>query len=136
MSGRIIYFIIVLIFVLTTTAKDFASSLYLGVSYYFQHPFPGVLYSSSVLVSVPTVVFGLKFDAAGLFVLIIIEAIYITIYTLIYFKIKEINGEEKNRGINKIEEDLMEEEEEEIGKPEMDVIVIEDTEIQNESIRL
>lgn len=131
-EGKIIYFIIVLITVLTTTAKDFVWSLYLGVDGYIQR-FPGVLYSIFVLMTVPMLGFNLKFGAAGLFVLIIIEAIYITIYTLIYFSIKKIKEERRNTTINKMKEDLTEEEKEITRKPEVDVIVIENEEIQNES---
>lgn len=131
-EGKIIYFIIVLIFILTTTAKDFVWSLQ-GVSGYIQR-FPGVLYSCVALMTVPMLVFDLK-GTAMLWCIIILEVNYITIYTLIYFKIKKIKEEERNKRINKIEEDLMKEEEEKIRKPEVEIIVIEDREIQNEDTK-
>ena len=100
MFGRIIYFIIISIIIFTVNAKDF-DNLNKGVSSYFQR-YPGVLYTIFILTTVPMLGFDLEFGAVGLCVLIIIEAIYITIYTFIYLKIRKKQEEERNEIYEKI----------------------------------
>ena len=82
-----------LIIVFTVNAHDFDNLLNHGVNDYFQR-FPGVLYTSVVLTTVPMLGFDLRVEE-GLITLIILEAVYITIYTWAYFRIKKIKEEKR-----------------------------------------
>ena len=93
MLGRIIFLLIVLIIVFTVNAHDFDNLLNHGANDYFQR-FPGVLYTSVVLTTVPMLGFDLRVEE-GLITLIILEVVYITIYTWAYFRIRKKKKEEE-----------------------------------------
>lgn len=86
MLGRIIMFIILLVFVTIFTAMDI-SNLHNGIGGYIQRP-SGMLFAIVVLMVIPMVVFDLK-GGGEIGVTIILEVVYIAFYTWIYFKIKE-----------------------------------------------
>lgn len=86
MSDKVISFIILVFLIIVCNVHDFAN-LYQGSNRYIQRP-SGMLGTTLFLMAIPMVVFGLK-GTVMLWVIIILEVIYITIYTLIYFKIKE-----------------------------------------------
>ena len=92
MLGRIIMFIVLLVFVTIFTAMDI-SNLHNGIGGYIQR-YPGVLYTSVVLTTVPMLGFDLRVEE-GLITLIILEAVYITIYTVAYFRIRKRKKEEE-----------------------------------------
>lgn len=95
MLGRIIFFLIVLIIVFTVNAHDFDNLLNHGVTDYFQR-FPGVLYTSFVLIYVPMLVFDIR--GKGMYIaIIVLEAVYITIYTWAYFRIRKKKKEKEAR---------------------------------------
>ena len=93
MLGRIIYFAIVLVIIFTVNAYDFVN-LKQGVEHRFIQRYPGVLYTSVVLTTVPMLGFDLRVEE-GLITLIILEVVYITIYTWVYFRIRKEKKEEK-----------------------------------------
>lgn len=93
MLGRIIYFVIVLIIIFTVNAYDFVN-LIQGVEHRFIQRYPGVLYTSVVLTTVPMLGFDLRVEE-GLITLIILEAVYITIYTWAYFRIRKKKRKKK-----------------------------------------
>ncbi len=93
MLGRIIYFFIVLIFIFMANAHDFDNLVNHGVNDYIQR-YPGVLYTSVVLTTVPMLGFDLRVEE-GLITLIILEVVYITIYTVAYFRIRKRKKEEE-----------------------------------------
>ena len=129
MAGRIIFFIIIIVFIFTANASDFDSLLNGGEYRYFQR-FPGVLYTIFALMMIP-LAFDLEFDEGGLWVIIILEAIYITIYTWLYFRIRKRKEEERIKRRNKIKEDRMNRELDLMKKTE-NSIVVKDEEVQNE----
>lgn len=92
MLGRIIMFIILLVFVTTFTAMDI-SNLRNGIGGYIQRP-SGMLFTIVALMVIPMVVFDLK-GTVEIGVTIIFEVIYISFYTWIYFKIKEERNNSK-----------------------------------------
>ena len=93
MLGRIIFLLIVLIIVFTVNAHDFDNLLNHGANDYFQR-FPGVLYTSFVLIFVPMLVFDIR--GKGMYItIIVLEAVYITIYTWAYFRIRKKKKEEE-----------------------------------------
>ncbi len=93
MIGKIMYFLIVLIFIFVANAHDFDNLLNHGEDDYIQR-YPGVLYTSAILMTIPMLVFDLRVEE-GLITLIILEVVYITIYTLAYFRIKKIKEEKR-----------------------------------------
>lgn len=93
MLGRIIYFAIVLVIIFTVNAYDFVN-LKQGVEHRFIQRYPGVLYTSVVLTTVPMLGFDLRVEE-GLITLIILEVVYIAIYTWVYFRIRKEKKEEK-----------------------------------------
>ena len=93
MLGRIIYFLIILTFVFIVNAHDFDNLLNHGVNDYIQR-YPGVLYTGCALITVPMLVFDLRVEE-GLITLIILEVVYITIYTWAYFRIRKKKKEEE-----------------------------------------
>ncbi|MDD6071392.1 MAG: hypothetical protein PUC12_11380 [Clostridiales bacterium] len=86
-------FIILLVFISTFTAMDI-NNLRNGIGGYIQRP-SGMLFTIVVLMVIPMVVFDLK-GAVEVWVTIILEVVYITFYTWVYFKIKKIREERKN----------------------------------------
>ena len=93
MLRRIIFFLIILVYIFVVNAHDFDNLLNHGVNDYIQR-YPGVLYTSCVLITVPMLVFDLR--GSGMYIaIIILEAVYITIYTWAYFKIKKIKEEKR-----------------------------------------
>ena len=92
MLGRIIMFIILLVFITTFTAMDI-SNLRNGIGGYIQRP-SGMLFTIVVLMVIPMGVFDLK-GTVEIWVTIILEVIYIAFYTWIYFKIKEERNNSK-----------------------------------------
>ena len=92
MLGRVIMFIINLVFITTFTAMDI-SKLRKGIGGYIQRP-SGMLFTIVGLMGIPMVVFDLK-RTVGIWVTIILEVIYIAFYTWIYFKIKEERNNSK-----------------------------------------
>ena len=93
MLGRIIYFLIILTFIFIVNAHDFDNLLNHGVNDYIQR-YPGVLYTSVVLTTVPMLGFDLRVEE-GLITLIILEVVYITIYTWAYIRIRKKKKEEE-----------------------------------------
>lgn len=92
MLRRIIFFLIILVYIFVVNAHDFDNLLNHGVNDYIQR-YPGVLYTSCVLIAVPMLVFDLR--GSGMYIaIIILEAVYITIYTLAYFRIRKKKKEE------------------------------------------
>lgn len=87
MTGRIIFLLIICIYIFAANAHDFDNLLNHGEDDYIQR-YPGVLATVVVLMTIPTLVFDLR-GAEGIITLIILEAAYITIYTLAYFRIKK-----------------------------------------------
>ena len=94
MSGRLIYFIIISIIIFTFNAKDF-DNLNKGVSSYIQAE-SGFLDTILILMTVPQLGFDLKLKDGGAWVILILEAIYISIYTFFYLKIRKKQEEEIN----------------------------------------
>lgn len=92
MLGRIIFFFIVLIFIFVANAYDFDNLLNHGVNDYIQR-YSGLLATVVLLMTIPMLVFDLRAEE-GLIILIILEAMYITIYTLAYFRIRKKKKEE------------------------------------------
>ena len=92
MLGRIIFFFIVLIFIFAANAYDFDNLLNHGVNDYIQR-YSGLLATVVLLMTIPMLVFDLRAEE-GLIILIILEAMYITIYTLAYFRIRKKKKEE------------------------------------------
>ena len=86
MLGRIIYFIIIMIYICWLNLKDFVN-LQKGVQGYIQCQ-SGLLYTTLALMTIPMLVFDLK-GTIMITVTIILEVIYVAFYTWIYFKIKE-----------------------------------------------
>ena len=95
MTGRLILFIIILFFILVLNAKDFIE-LNKGVSSYIQ-AHSGFLDTILILMIVPPLGFDLKLKDGGVWVILILEAIYISIYTFFYFKIRKKKEEERNK---------------------------------------
>lgn len=83
MLGRIIFFIIISIFIFWCNACDYLS---------FKHRIvwteSGFGLTVVALMTIPMLVFDLK-GAAMWLVLIILEVVYITIYILVYLKLKK-----------------------------------------------
>lgn len=100
MTGRLIYFIIISIFIFAVNASDF-DNLNKGVTDYIQVR-SGLLNTIVALMTVPMLVFDMEFGAVGICFLIIIEAIYISIYTFFYFKIRKKQEEERKMIYEKI----------------------------------
>lgn len=95
MLGRIIFFLIILIIIFAANAYDFFN-LIEGVEHRFIQCFLGVLYTSFALMCIPRLVFDIR--GKGMYIaIIILEAVYITIYTFAYFRIKKRKEEEKNK---------------------------------------
>ena len=93
MLGRIIYFLIILTYIFIVNAHDFDNLLNHGANDYFQR-FPGVLYTSFVLIFVPMLVFDIR--GKGMYIaIIVLETVYITIYTVAYFRIQKKKKEEE-----------------------------------------
>ena len=92
MLGRIIMFIVLLVFVTIFTAMDI-SNLHNGIGGYIQNP-PGMLVSVTGLSAIPMLVFNLK-AIGGLRLAMVLDVIYISFYTWIYFKIKEERNNSK-----------------------------------------
>ena len=93
MLGRIIYFLIVLVIIFTVNAYDFVN-LKQGVEHRFIQRYPGVLYTSVVLTTVPMLGFDIR--GKGMYIaIIVLEAVYITIYTCAYFRIRKRKKEEE-----------------------------------------
>ena len=74
-------------------AHDFDNLVNHGVDDYIQR-YPGVLYTIVILMTIPMLVFDLSVEE-GLITLIILEAVYITIYTWAYFRIRKKKKEEE-----------------------------------------
>lgn len=97
MLGRIIFFLIIFIWIFAANAHDFDNLLNHGEDDFIQR-YPGVLYTSLALMSIPGLVFDIR--GKGMYIaIIILEVVYITIYTWAYFRIKKKREEE--RGKNK-----------------------------------
>lgn len=94
MTGRLILFIITLIFILVMNAKDFIE-LNAGVTDYIQSQ-SGLLDTIIALVCIP-IVLDLKLEDGGVWVILILETVYISIYTFFYFKIRKKQEEEINK---------------------------------------
>ena len=94
MLGRIIIFLIILIYIFVANAHDFDNLLNHGENDYIQR-YPGVLATVVVLMTIPMLVFDLR-GTEGIITLIILEVAYITIYTLVYFRIKKQKEEIRN----------------------------------------
>ena len=93
MLGRIIYFLIILTFIFIVNAHDFDNLLNHGVNDYIQR-YPGVLYTGCALITVPMLVFDLRGE--GMYIaIVILEAVYVTIYTVAYFRIQKKKKEEE-----------------------------------------
>lgn len=92
MLGRIIMFIVLLVFVTIFTTMDI-SNLRNGIGGYIQNP-PGMLVSVTGLSAIPMLVFNLK-AIDGLRLAMVLDVIYISFYTWIYFKIKEERNNSK-----------------------------------------
>ena len=93
MLGRIIYFLIILTFIFIVNAHDFDNLLNHGVNDYIQR-YPGVLYTSVVLTTVPMLGFDIR--GKGMYIaIIVLEAVYITIYTCAYFRIRKKKKKEE-----------------------------------------
>ena len=93
MLGRIIYFLIILTFIFIVNAHDFDNLLNHGVNDYIQR-YPGVLYTGCALITVPMLVFDLRGE--GMYIaIIVLEAVYITIYTWAYFRIRKKKRKKK-----------------------------------------
>lgn len=95
MLGRIIFFLIILIWIFAANAYDF-SNLVQGIEHRFIQRYPGVLYTSLALMSIPGLVFDIR--GKGMYIaIIILEVVYITIYTWVYFRIKKKREEEREK---------------------------------------
>ena len=92
MFGRVIMFIILLVFIITFTAMDIIN-LRKGIGGYIQRP-SGMLFTTLCLMVIPMGVFDLR-GAVEVGVTIIIEVAYMAFYTWIYFKIKEERNNKK-----------------------------------------
>lgn len=86
MLGRVIMFIILLVFMITFTAMDIIN-LRKGIGGYIQHP-SGMLFTTLFLMVIPMGVFDLR-EEVEVGVTIILEVVYVAFYTWMYFKIKE-----------------------------------------------
>lgn len=93
MLGRVIFFIIISIFIFWANAKDYVGWKQ-GSYSFIQSPDSGFLSTIVLLMTIPMLVFDLTGVAMWL-VLIILEVIYIAFYTWIYFKIKEERNNSK-----------------------------------------
>ena len=94
MLGRLVIFIIIIFLIVVFNLADFDNLLNKGEDKYIQR-YSGMLNSCFLLMIIPTLVLGLKFEV-GVWILCILEVVYITIYTRIYFKIRKIKEERKN----------------------------------------
>lgn len=124
MRGRMIVFII--IFILINNAKDLICLLYEKTTQYLQAGWSGFGGTVMILAAVPAA-FDLKYEEGGAWIVIILETIYITIYTLIYFRIRDREEEEEIKWIK----DRMNRELELMKKTE-NSMVVKDEEVQNE----
>lgn len=121
MTGRLILFIITLIFILVMNAKDF-NNLNKGVTSYIQAE-SGLLDTIIALGFTP-VLLGLNLEDGWVWVIIfILETVYISIYTFFYLKIRKKQEEELNELY------------EEIRKKRKFESVIKEEESQNEKIK-
>ena len=94
MTGRLILFIIILFFILVLNAKDFIE-LNKDVSSYIQ-AHSGFLDTILILMITPPLGFDLKLKDGGVWVILILETVYISIYTFFYLKIRKKQEEERN----------------------------------------
>lgn len=93
MLGRIIFFIIILFLIIVFSLYDFDNLLNKGEDRYIQR-YSSMLSSCFCVMTIPPFVFDLMGEV-GVYLIIILEMVYITIYTWIYFKIRKIK--EKRR---------------------------------------
>ena len=94
MMGKLVIFLVILFLVIVFSLYDFDNLLNKGEDRYIQR-YSGMLSSCFCVMMIPPFAFGLKGDV-GVFLIIIFEVIYITIYTWIYIKIRKIKEERKN----------------------------------------
>ncbi len=88
---RVIGIIVVIFFIVMLNLLDFDNLLNRGESAYIQR-FSGMLVSHALLIALAMII-GIEDVAVILFICVI----YIIIYTLIFFKIKRIKEERKER---------------------------------------
>lgn len=80
----------IFIYIFAANAHDFDNLLNHGEDEFIQR-YPGVLYTSFALIFIPALVFDVR--GKEMFIaIIILEAVYITIYTWAYFRIKKKKG--------------------------------------------
>lgn len=94
MMGKLVIFLVILFLVIVFSLYDFDNLLNKGEDRYIQR-YSGILSSCFCVMMIPPFAFGLTGDVGG-FLTIILEVVYITIYTCIYFKIRKIK-EERNK---------------------------------------
>ncbi|MBO5141819.1 MAG: hypothetical protein J6C46_02260 [Clostridia bacterium] len=92
MLGKVMMFIILLVFIITFTAMDIIN-LRKGIGGYIQRP-SGMLFTTLCLMVIPMGVFDLR-GGAEVGVTIILEMAYMLFYTGMYFKIKEERNSKK-----------------------------------------
>ncbi len=92
--GKLVIFLVILFLVIVFSLYDFDNLLNKGEDRYIQR-YSGMLNSCCCVMMIPPYAFGLTGDV-GVFIIIICEVVYITIYTCIYFKIRKIK-EERNK---------------------------------------
>lgn len=84
MLGRIVFLIFIVVAMIACTAMDI-SNLRDGIGGYIQRP-SGMLFTTLCLMMIPML---LGLEPPDLWIIIVLEVVYITFYTWIYFKIKE-----------------------------------------------
>lgn len=94
MLGRLVIFLIILFLIIVFNLYDFDNLLNKGEDRYVQR-YSGMLGSCFCVMTIPPLVFGLKGEV-GIWLIVILEVVYITIYTWIYFKIRKIKEEKEN----------------------------------------
>lgn len=95
MLGRVILFFVFLLFIIVATAKAI-SNLRDGIGGgYIQR---GMLYATLFLMAIPMLFFDLN-PPEGLWVIIVLEVVYMIFYTRMYFKIKEERKNDKKEAL-------------------------------------
>ena len=104
MVGRMIFFIILLIFIFVFNVEDFKNLLN-GYSEYIQK---GFLNTCLFLLAIPLLVFDLEGDK-GIIAIVILEVLYISAYTYFYLRIRKEKREEKAKRLYDLEAKASEE---------------------------
>ena len=94
MVGRIIIFIILLIFIFAFNAKDF-DNLLKGHDAYIQNQ-SGLLSTCLFLLAIPSLFFDLEGDKY-IITIVILEVLYVSVYTYFYLKIRKKQKEEQEK---------------------------------------